>query len=200
MSQKVRGTIAGLPFDAYIKNGKLSFTRGGGTSAEASVLATAFERRNYATAVVMGRALGLASDAAGRNNFRISDAAAQTGFMASSQLGAGGAAGSTTMSIVPWAVGETLASAEVAVTNMGNSLVTYVSGGGFRPLAEKRVVVRGGVSLRVPAQGCQGDLEAGQGDSLEGALRRCPGFQGASRDGALQCGRACFVRPCLLGG
>ena len=106
----------------------------GGTSAETSVLATAFERRNYATTVVMGRALGLASDAAGRNNFRISDAAAQTGFMASSQLGAGGAAGSTTMSIVPWAVGETLASAEVAVTNMGNSLVTYVSGGGFRPL------------------------------------------------------------------
>jgi len=103
----------------------------GGTSAETSVLATAFERRNYATTVVMGRALGLTS--AERNNFRISDAAAQTGFMASSLLGAGGAAASTTMSIVPWAVGETL-TAEVAAANMGNSLVTYVSGAGFRPL------------------------------------------------------------------
>ena len=111
----------------------LTGSASGGTGSEASVLATAFERRNYATAVVMGRALGLTSDATGRNNFRISDAAAQTAFMGSSLLGAGGAAASTTMSIVPWAVGEALTVRSV-VTNMGNSLVTYVTGGGFRPL------------------------------------------------------------------
>jgi autotransporter-associated beta strand protein len=106
---------------------------GSATSYEASLIATGFERRNRATVTVIGRGLGLASNANGRNNFRIGDAAAQTAFMASAQLGAGGAAGTPTMSIVPWAVGEALA-AEIAVANMGNSLVTYVSGAGFRPL------------------------------------------------------------------
>ena len=106
---------------------------GTATSYETSLIASAFERRNRATVTVIGRGLGLASNAKGRNNFRIGDAAAQTGFMASSMLGAGGAAGTTTTSIVPWAVGETL-TAEVAAANMGNSLVTYVSGAGFRPL------------------------------------------------------------------
>lgn len=106
---------------------------GTGTNYETSLIASAFERRNRATVTVIGRGLGLASNANGRNNFRIGDASVQTGFMASSLLGAGGAAGSATMSIVPWAFGESL-TADIAAANMGNSLVTYVSGAGFRPL------------------------------------------------------------------
>ena len=107
---------------------------GTATSYETSLIATAFERRNRATVTVIGRGLGLASNANGRNNFRIGDAAAQTAFMASAQFGAGGAAGSPTMSIVPWAVGEALTTTDIVAANMGNSLVTYVSGSGFRPL------------------------------------------------------------------
>jgi autotransporter-associated beta strand protein len=112
----------------------LTGSAGGGTNAEASLVATTFERRNFATVVAMGRSLGLTADATGRNNFRIGDATAQTAFMGTQMVGGGGAAATTTISIVPWAIGENL-TADVAVTNMGNSLVTYVAGAGFRPLA-----------------------------------------------------------------
>ena len=111
----------------------LTGSAGGGTNAEASLVATTFERRNFATVVAMGRSLGLTADATGRNNFRLGDATAQTAFMGTQMVGGGGAAATTTISIVPWVIGENL-TAEVAVTNMGNSLVTYVSGAGFRPL------------------------------------------------------------------
>jgi autotransporter-associated beta strand protein len=107
---------------------------GTGANAETSLVATTFERRNFATVVAMGRSLGLTADANGRNNFRIGDATAQTAFMGTQLVGGAGAAATTTISIVPWAFGENL-TAEVAVGNMGNSLVTYVSGAGFRPLA-----------------------------------------------------------------
>ena len=111
----------------------LTGSAGGGANAETSLVATTFERRNFATVVAMGRSLGLTADATGRNNFRIGDATAQTAFMGTQLVGGAGAAGTTTISIVPWAFGENL-TAEVAVGNMGNSLVTYVSGAGFRPL------------------------------------------------------------------
>jgi autotransporter-associated beta strand protein len=112
----------------------LTGSAGGGANAETSLVATTFERRNFATVVAMGRSLGLTADATGRNNFRIGDATAQTAFMGTQLVGGAGAAATTTISIVPWAFGENL-TAEVAVGNMGNSLVTYVTGAGFRPLA-----------------------------------------------------------------
>ncbi len=112
----------------------LTGSAGTGTNAEASLVAATFERRNFATVTAMARSLGLTADSAGRNNFRIGDATAQTAFMGAQLVGGGGAAATATISIVPWAIGENL-TADVAVTNMGNSLVTYVSGAGFRPLA-----------------------------------------------------------------
>ena len=112
----------------------LTGSAGGGTGAETSLVATTFERRNFATVVAMGRALGLNADTTGRNNFRIGDATAQTAFMGTQMVGGGGTAATSTISIVPWAIGENL-TAEVAAANMGNSLLTYASGNGFRPLA-----------------------------------------------------------------
>ena len=112
----------------------LTGSAGTGSSAEASLAAASFERRNFATVVAMGRSLGLNADATGRNNFRIGDATAQTAFMGTQMVGGGGAAATSTISIVPWAIGENL-TAEVAAANMGNSLLTYASGNGFRPLA-----------------------------------------------------------------
>lgn len=101
----------------------------GGTSAQASVIASNFIRDNNATVSVRGRNLG--GTANERNQFRIGDATNQTNFLASSNLvGGTGGLGSTTQKIVPWAIGETLTGA-VATTNMGNSLVTYVTGRGF---------------------------------------------------------------------
>jgi autotransporter-associated beta strand protein len=112
----------------------LTGSAGGGSSAEASLVAASFERRNFATVTAMARSLGLIADATGRNNFRIGDAAAQSAFMGTQMVGGGGAAATSTISIVPWAFGENL-TVEVAAANMGNSLVTYASGNGFRPLA-----------------------------------------------------------------
>lgn len=101
-----------------------------GTTGISHVIASNFIRTNNATANVRGRALGLA--AGDRTQLRIGDATNQTAFIAT-LVGGGGAAGTTTVSVVPWAVGETL-TAGLADNNMGNSLVTYVSGAGFRPL------------------------------------------------------------------
>ena len=104
----------------------------GGTSAQASVIAANFVRENNATVSVRGRNLG--GTANERNQFRIGDTTNQTNFLASSNLvGGSGALGTTTLKIVPWAIGESVTGA-VAATNMGNSLVTYVSGAGFRAL------------------------------------------------------------------
>jgi hypothetical protein len=74
---------------------------------------------------------------ADRNRFRIGNATNQTAFIGTvdnaNLVGGGGAAATKIIDIVPWAIGETL-TAGLADINMGNSLVTYVSGTGFRAL------------------------------------------------------------------
>ena len=105
-------------------------TNSTGTAAVSAIIADNFIRLNNATVDVRGRSLGLTTG--NRNQFLIGTAANQTAFIAT-MVGGGGLAGSTSISIVPWAVGETTSGA-LAAANMGNSLVTYVSGAGFRPL------------------------------------------------------------------
>ena len=106
-----------------------------GTTGIASILANNFVRTNNATVDARGRALGLTTG--DRNALRISDATNQTAFIGTGDnanlVGGSGAAATKTISIVPWAIGESTTAALTDV-NMGNSLVTYVSGAGFRPL------------------------------------------------------------------
>jgi autotransporter-associated beta strand protein len=100
------------------------------TGADADIIANDITRLNNSTLSVRGYNLGIVNT---RNNqFRIGDATNQTAFIAN-LVGGGGAAASKNISIVPWAIGENL-TANLAAGNMGNSLVTYDSGAGFRPL------------------------------------------------------------------
>lgn len=100
------------------------------SSDDADIIATDIQRFNNATLNVRGTNLGGAS--AQENELRIGDATNQSAFIAT-LVGGGGAAGSQNISIVPWAIGESTPGV-LAATHMGNSLVTYVSGSGFRPL------------------------------------------------------------------
>lgn len=101
-----------------------------GTIGIAIIQANDFVRSNNATVSARGRVLGTGAN--DRNQFRIGTALNQTAFIGT-LVGGGGAAGTQNISIVPWGIGETTAGA-LADTNMGNSLITYVSGAGFRPL------------------------------------------------------------------
>jgi len=122
-------TIGSLNFasGANYLSGETTNATGTGVS---SITADDFIRLNNSTVNVRGRSLGLTTGS--RNQFLIGTAANQTAFIAT-MVGGGGLAGSTNISIVPWAVGETTSGALTAA-NMGNSLLTYVSGAGFRPL------------------------------------------------------------------
>jgi autotransporter-associated beta strand protein len=100
------------------------------TNDDSDIIMSNLVRTNRATLNVRGTNLGGSS--AQENEFRIGDATNQTNFIAT-LIGGGGAAASQTISIVPWAIGESFAGA-LGDGNMGNSLVTYVSGSGFRPL------------------------------------------------------------------
>ena len=123
--------------------GSLSFASGNnwltgeasGTTGFAAVISDNFTRSNNATVNVRGRALGLTTG--DRNQFRIGTTVNETAWIAAAgNLVGGGAAPGTTLkniSIVPWAIGESL-SAAVVDANMGNTFVTYVAGRGFVPL------------------------------------------------------------------
>ncbi|MCB1277100.1 autotransporter-associated beta strand repeat-containing protein [Prosthecobacter sp.] len=87
-------------------------------------------RSNSATLNVRGTNLGTTNTQ--RAQFEITNAGNQTAFI-NTLVGGGGAAASKTISIVPWAIGQTFTGG-LADTHMGNSLVTYVSGAGIRPL------------------------------------------------------------------
>ena len=105
-----------------------------GTTGVAAIQAENIVRSNNATVSVRGRALGTSSG--DRNLFRINStgfAANDTAFLAT-RVGGGGAAGTQNISIVPWGIGETIAVAALTDLNMGNSLVTYGTSIGFRPL------------------------------------------------------------------
>lgn len=107
-----------------------------GTTGVSALIADNFTRTNNATVNVRGRALGATSG--DRNQFRIGTTANETAWIAAAGnlVGGGGTIGGTAknVSIVPWAVGESLA-AGVAATNMGNTFVSYVASRGFVPLS-----------------------------------------------------------------
>lgn len=125
-----------------------------GTSTVIEFLFDDISRSNNATLSVRGT--NLASGASiQRTRFRIDVTAAQTAFMANHQIGAGSTAGAANLRIVPWAIGQDLISnnfGTVSNNELGNSLVTYVSGVGFRPLNfsnEYATYAVGGVSDNV---------------------------------------------------
>ncbi len=125
-------TIGNLVF-----NSGANYLRGdaSGSTGVASIIADNFVRNNNATVAARGRAMGATSG--DRNQFRIGTAGNQTAFIGTvdnaNLVGGDGAAGTKTIDIVPWAIGETTTTT-LADTNMGNSLVTYVSAAGFRAL------------------------------------------------------------------
>ena len=109
-------------------------TASGGTSAVAGVTASDFVRSQSATVSVRGKLLNSITNVTGRNFFRIASGTASETTFVGNLVGGGGAAGSTTISILPWAIGET-ADANPGDGNMGNSLVTYSAAiSGLRPL------------------------------------------------------------------
>jgi hypothetical protein len=93
----------------------------GGVTA---LTADSLTRLNRSTLLVRGSRLGAATGATpGRGFLRFDDAAqaALDGF----EVGGGGAAGSTNISIIPWIVGDASAVAAItATTSLGNTLVT----------------------------------------------------------------------------
>ncbi|MDI1311653.1 autotransporter-associated beta strand repeat-containing protein [Prosthecobacter sp.] len=99
-------------------------------SGSSDIIMANLLRTNDATLDVRGTNLGTTNTQG--NQFRIGNTANQTAFIAT-LVGGGGAVSTKNINIVTWAIGETLSGA-LAATNMGNSLVTYVSGAGLRPL------------------------------------------------------------------
>ena len=78
-------------------------------------------RNNAATLNVRATNLGTTNGQRGRV---LIDNGNELAFNAT-EIGGGGAAGSTNISIVPWIIGENVGTAITAATNMGNSLVRY---------------------------------------------------------------------------
>ena len=111
-----------------------SLESSGGSSAVTAIIADSWTRQNGATINIRGRVLGATADAAGRTQFRVVDAN-DTALIAAN-LGGGGVIGGTAknVSILPWAIGETVAGA-VAEVNMGNTFVSYVDNRGLVPLS-----------------------------------------------------------------
>lgn len=122
-------TIGNLVFNsgASYLTGEANVGSGNG---RAGVIASNFVRSENATVSVRGRNLGTTE--IHHNQFRIATAN-EAGFIAG-LIGDGGAAGTTTQSIVPWAIGESHNNTTTTASNMGNSLVTYEAARGFRPL------------------------------------------------------------------
>ena len=101
-------------------------------NARAGLAASNYLRANNATADIRARNLGTTTTH--NIQFRISNSTNETAFIAAMVGGASTTAGTKNISIVPWAIGETHNNSTNVGTNMGNSLVTYVAGTGFRPL------------------------------------------------------------------
>lgn len=123
-------TIGNLSFSSGASYASLQ--QNGTANSRAIIVAQNFVRENGATFNIRGRSLGSnasGTGTTGQAQLRIADGTNQTNFI-SSMIGGAGALGTTTQSIVPWAIAENTTSA-IAATNMGNSLATYVSGRGF---------------------------------------------------------------------
>ena len=125
-------TIGALTF-----NSGTSYLSGEGDvgtgTASSFIIADNFLRNNNATATVRGRALGASSGE--RNQFKIGNTTNEATFI-TNLIGGVGAAASTNISIVPWMIGQLNTGTNGALTDndMGNSLVTYVTSTGLRPL------------------------------------------------------------------
>ncbi len=112
----------------------LSLEASGGTSAQSRIVSTGWTRNNSATVNVRGRNLGATADAAGRSQFKVTDA--NDAAMLAANVGGGGVIGGTAknVSIIPWAIGEAT-TAGLADGNMGNTFLSYVDNRGFVPLS-----------------------------------------------------------------
>lgn len=108
---------------------------GNATSAIADLIigtSAGVSRTDRATALVRGNALGASSGT--RSQIRVSDATGNTA-LDTAEVGGGGAAASTNISIIPWLVGH------LSETGLGNSFVTNtVTANGLRPLASTEYV------------------------------------------------------------
>jgi len=106
----------------------LSLEASGGTSAQARIISAGWARNNAATVNVRGRNLGGTS--AERTQFKVADA--NDAAMIAANVGGGGVIGGTAknVSIIPWAIGETLTGG-LADGNMGNTFLSYVDNRGF---------------------------------------------------------------------
>lgn len=99
-------------------------------SDDSDLIAANIVRLNNATMNVRGTNLGGSSSQ--ENEFRIGDPTNETAFIAT-LVGGGGVAATKNISIVPWAIGQSTTGG-LNATHMGNSLLTYAAGPGFRPL------------------------------------------------------------------
>lgn len=102
---------------------------GGSNSVAGIIAANGISRSVGATFNIRGAALGATSGQ--RSLLKIADAN-DTAFMTANLVGGGAATGASNknVSIVPWAIGETILD-DLADNNMGNSFVTYVDNRGF---------------------------------------------------------------------
>jgi autotransporter-associated beta strand protein len=114
----------------------------GGAQRAMTITAASLARSNRSTLLVRGTNLGTTlpgTSADWLHTGRFVSTAAPT------LSGAAGGVGSTTISILPWAVGGT------STTDVGSSFVTYASGTGFRPLDPtteyEQLTAAGGVTL-----------------------------------------------------
>ena len=96
--------------------------------------AASIVRNNASTLNIRGTNLGEAGSSGRVGRFLIADSG-ETSFTSANQIGGGGANGSTSLSIVPWAIGQDLGtSGNVNATAVGNSFLTYRNDNGFRAL------------------------------------------------------------------
>ncbi|MEZ0388084.1 MAG: beta strand repeat-containing protein, partial [Verrucomicrobium sp.] len=120
---------------------------GGASSVAGIIAANAITRTAGTTFNIRGAGLGAVSGQ--RTVLKIADAS-DAAFMAANLVGGGAATGGSNknISIVPWAIGETIAD-DLVDANMGNSFVTYVDNRGFVVLdlsTEFRTFAAGGTS------------------------------------------------------
>ena len=103
-----------------------------GTNSAARIVSTGWTRDNAATLNVRGTNLGVASGQ--RTQFKVQDA--NDAAMLAANIGGGGTIGGTAknVSIIPWAIGETV-TAGVGDGNMGNTFLSYVDNRGLVPLS-----------------------------------------------------------------
>ncbi len=114
-------------------NSGASYVRAETTAASAITILSASNlvRSNAATMSVRGNGMSLTTGR--RAQFRI--IAANEAAFISTMIGGAGAAGTVTTSIVPWMIAEDIvAGGAIGDANMGNSLATYTTTSGFRPL------------------------------------------------------------------